>query len=43
VVPAVLGGLTVASHGASRSSTPEVKDPATSRWERAFRIFDLLL
>jgi hypothetical protein len=40
---AVVGASPWPSHGASRSSIPGVKNPATSHWERAFRIFDLLL
>jgi hypothetical protein len=28
---------------ASRSSTPDLKTPKTDHWERAFRLFDLLI
>jgi hypothetical protein len=39
----IAGGLSVALAHAFRLINPEIKNPMTEDWERAFRIFDLLL
>ena len=43
VLPEVAGGLSLALGQAFRLTDPNVRSPATAHWERAFRIFDLLL
>jgi hypothetical protein len=42
-LPAVAGGMSVALARAFRLLDPDVKNPQTTHWERAFRVFDLLL
>jgi hypothetical protein len=42
-LPAVAGGVSVALARAFRLLDPDVKNPQTTHWERAFRVFDLLL
>jgi hypothetical protein len=42
-LPAVAGGMSVALARAFRLLDPDVKNPQTKHWERAFRLFDLLL
>jgi hypothetical protein len=42
-LPAVVGGLAVALARTLKIIDPEVKNPQSRHWERAFRIFDLLL
>jgi hypothetical protein len=42
-MPSVVGGLTVALAKTFKIIDPEVKNPSTEHWERATRIFDLLL
>jgi hypothetical protein len=39
----IAGGLSVALARAFTLIDPGMRDPATAAWERAFRIFDLLL
>jgi Domain of unknown function (DUF1931) len=39
----IAGGLSVALARAFKLIDPEMRNPATADWERAFRIFDLLL
>lgn len=41
--PLIVGGLSVALARTFRLLDPKQKTPHTSQWERAFRIFDLLL
>lgn len=41
--PEIVGGLSLALARTFRVLDPEVKNPQTKHWERAFRIFDLLL
>src|SRR5882724_110241 len=41
--PAVAGGLSLALARTFTIIDPQSKHPATEQWERAFRIFDLLL
>jgi hypothetical protein len=43
VLPEVVGGLSLALGQTFRLIDPDVRNPATAQWERAFRIFDLLL
>jgi histone H3/H4 len=43
VLPEVAGGLSLALGQTFRLIDPDVRNPATAHWERAFRIFDLLL
>jgi histone H3/H4 len=43
VLPEVAGGLSLALGETFRLIDPDVRNPATAHWERAFRIFDLLL
>jgi histone H3/H4 len=43
VLPEVAGGLSLALGQTFRLIDPNVRSPATAHWERAFRIFDLLL
>lgn len=42
-LPAIAGGLTVALARSFRIIDPDLKNPDTQHWERAFRLFDLLL
>jgi hypothetical protein len=39
----IVGGLSVALARAFTILDPDVRNPRTEHWERAFRIFDLLL
>ena len=43
VLPEVAGGLSLALGQTFGLIDPNVRNPATAHWERAFRIFDLLL
>ncbi len=43
VLPEVAGGLSLALGQTIGLIDPNVRNPATAQWERAFRIFDLLL
>jgi uncharacterized protein DUF1931 len=42
-LPRVVGGLSVALARTFTIVDPELKNPQTKHWERAFRLFDLLL
>jgi hypothetical protein len=42
-LPAIAGGLSLALARTFTIIDPQTKHPATKEWERAFRIFDLLL
>ena len=42
-LPSVVGGLSVALARTFTIIDPELKNPSIKHWERAFRIFDLLL
>src|SRR4051794_10967828 len=42
-LPAVVGGLSLALARTFTIIDPTLRNPATEHWERAFRIFDLLL
>jgi hypothetical protein len=42
-LPAIAGGLAVALARTLKIIDPEVKNPQSRHWERAFQIFDLLL
>lgn len=42
-LPDVVGGLSLALARAFTIIDPDLKNPQTKHWERAFRIFDLLL
>ena len=42
-LPRVVGGLSVALARTFTIVDPDLKNPQTKHWERAFRIFDLLL
>jgi Domain of unknown function (DUF1931) len=42
-LPAIVGGLAVALARTLKIVDPDVKNPRSRHWERAFRIFDLLL
>lgn len=42
-LPAIVGGLSVALARAFKIIEPELKNPRTEHWQRAFKIFDLLL
>jgi hypothetical protein len=42
-LPLIVGGLGVALARTFRIVEPHKRNPATAEWERAFRIFDLLL
>jgi Domain of unknown function (DUF1931) len=42
-LPAVAGGLGVALAEVFKIIDPKLENPGTAHWERAFRIFDLLL
>ena len=43
LLPEVAGGLSLALGQSFRVIDPNVRNPATAQWERAMRIFDLLL
>ena len=43
VLPDVAGGVSLALGHTFRLIDPKIRSPATAHWERAFRIFDLLL
>ena len=42
-LPAVVGGLSVALARAFKIIDPDLKNPATTHWQRSFEVFDLLL
>ena len=42
-LPSIVGGLSLALARTFTIIDPELKNPSTKHWERAFRIFDLLL
>jgi hypothetical protein len=42
-LPAIAGGLSLALARTFQILDPRAKHPATEEWERAFRVFDLLL
>jgi hypothetical protein len=42
-LPAIAGGLSVALARSFKIIDPELKNPVTEHWERAFQIFDQLL
>jgi hypothetical protein len=42
-LPVIAGGLSLAVARAFKIIDPKTKHPATQEWERAFRIFNLLL
>jgi uncharacterized protein DUF1931 len=42
-LPGIAGDVSVALARAFRIIDPDVRNPGTQRWERAFRLFDLLL
>jgi hypothetical protein len=42
-LPDVAGGLSLALARTFKIIDPELKNPATEHWDRAFRIFDQLL
>ena len=42
-LPAIVGGLAVALARTLKIIDPDVKNPQSRHWERAFRIFNLLL
>ena len=42
-LPELAGGLSVALARTFKIIEPDLKNPRTEQWERAFRIFDLLL
>ena len=42
-LPDVVGGLSLALARAFKLMDPKLKNPQTEDWERAFRVFDLLL
>jgi hypothetical protein len=42
-LPGIAGGLSVALARAFRVVDPKLPNPHTNDWERAFRLFDLLL
>ncbi|QYJ16873.1 hypothetical protein Rxycam_02709 [Rubrobacter xylanophilus DSM 9941] len=41
--PEIVGGLSLTLARTFRVLDPEVKNPRSEHWERAFRVFDLLL
>ncbi|HEV7717360.1 MAG TPA: DUF1931 family protein [Arsenicitalea sp.] len=43
MLPEVAGGLSVALAKAFKVLDPELKNPQTQHWDRAFELFDLLL
>jgi hypothetical protein len=42
-LPAIVGGLSLALASTFKIIDPDLKNPATEHWERAFEIFDQLL
>ena len=42
-LPAIVGGLSVALARTFGTIDPNLKNPRTEQWERAFRVFNLLL
>jgi hypothetical protein len=42
-LPAIVGGISLALARTFKIIEPDLKNPQTEHWERAFRIFDLLL
>jgi hypothetical protein len=42
-LPEIVGGISVGLAHTFKILDPQVKNPSTDHWERAFRIFDLLL
>ena len=42
-LPSIVGGLSMALARTFKSIDPELKNPQTMQWERAFSIFNLLL
>lgn len=42
-LPQIAGGLAIALARAFKLLDPNVKNPQTAQWERAFKLFDLLL
>ncbi|HZA84480.1 MAG TPA: DUF1931 family protein [Actinomycetes bacterium] len=42
-LPAIVGGLSVALAHTLRIVDPDLKNPRTRQWERAFQVFELLL
>jgi hypothetical protein len=42
-LPGVAGGLSVALARTFKALDPKLKNPQTEHWERAFRIFDMLV
>jgi hypothetical protein len=42
-IPHIVGGLSVALARTFRLVTPDLKNPSTSHWEQALRVFDQLL
>jgi hypothetical protein len=42
-LPAIAGGLSLAVARSFKIIDPQTKHPSTEQWERAFRVFDLLL
>jgi Domain of unknown function (DUF1931) len=42
-LPAIVGGLSVALARTFKIIDPDLKNPQSRQWERAFRLFDLLL
>jgi Domain of unknown function (DUF1931) len=43
MLPKISGGLSIALARSFKLIDPDIKNPATEDWERAFQIFDLLL
>jgi hypothetical protein len=42
-LPQIVGGLSVALARTFKIIDPDVKNPRTEQWERAFQVFDQLL
>jgi len=42
-LPEIVGGLSLALARTFKITDPDVKNPQTEQWDRAFRIFRLLL
>jgi hypothetical protein len=42
-LPEIVGGLSIALARAFKIIDPELKNPQSDHWDRAFRLFDLLL
>jgi hypothetical protein len=43
LIPELAGGISVALARSFKVMDPDLKNPMTAHWEKAFRIFDLLL